>query len=103
MFRSSCPSHAAVECRMKMKKIRRASAPMYLPPPCAVDATTEASPSRTADRFLRGCRDLLHREEGQNLVEFAFVAPMLLLAVTGLLRFGIALNQYEVLTNAVAN
>lgn len=84
---------------MNMKTIRRAPAPRALPPPCVPDATKKASPSQT----LCGCRNLLYREEGQNLVEFAFVAPMLLLAVTGLLWFGIALNQYEVLTNAVAN
>src|SRR5581483_6652862 len=88
---------------MKMKMIRRAPAPGYVPPSCVVDATTKASVSRRASRFLHGCSNLLHREEGQTLVEFAFVAPMLLLAVTGLLWFGIALNQYEVLTNAVAN
>ncbi len=34
------------------------------------------------------------------MVEFAFVAPLLLLAVTGVLWFGIALNNYQVLTNA---
>jgi len=88
---------------MKMKTIRRAPAPSHLPSSCAADATTKASSARTGSRFFRGGKSLLRREEGQNLVEFAFVAPMLLLAVTGLLWFGIALNQYEVLTNAVAN
>lgn len=87
---------------MKMKTIHRAPAPSYLLPSSA-DAPTKASPSRTAKRFLRCCGSLLHREEGQNLVEFAFVAPMLLLAVTGVLWFGIALNNYEVMTNAASS
>lgn len=42
-------------------------------------------------------------ESGQSLVEFAMVAPLLLLAVTGILWFGLALNNYQVLTNAVGD
>lgn len=37
---------------------------------------------------------------GQSLVEFALVLPVLLVVLTGIFTFGIALNQYMVLTNA---
>lgn len=46
---------------------------------------------------------LASESAGQSLVEFAFVAPLLMLAVTGILWMGIALNQYQVLTNAVGD
>lgn len=37
-------------------------------------------------------------EEGQALVEFALVAPVILLVLTGICSLGIAMNQYELLT-----
>jgi Flp pilus assembly protein TadG len=40
-------------------------------------------------------------EEGSTLVEMAFVLPVLLVVLTGIFSFGIALNQEMVLTNAV--
>jgi Flp pilus assembly protein TadG len=46
---------------------------------------------------------LLRRgDEGQSLVEFGLVAPVLLLVLTGVFSFGIILNQYEVLTYATS-
>jgi hypothetical protein len=39
-------------------------------------------------------------EEGQSMVEFALVLPVLMIVLTGICSFGIALNQYMVLTNA---
>ncbi|HTW43930.1 MAG TPA: TadE family protein [Acidobacteriaceae bacterium] len=41
-------------------------------------------------------------ERGSALVEFALVLPMFLLLATGMASFGIALNNYLELTNAVA-
>lgn len=41
-------------------------------------------------------------EKGQALVEFALVLPVLLLVVTGMLAFGIFLNNYLTLTDAVS-
>jgi Flp pilus assembly protein TadG len=41
-------------------------------------------------------------EGGQALVEFAVVLPILLLIVTGIFAFGIALNQYLELTEAAS-
>ena len=51
---------------------------------------------RTACNRLRG-RD----ENGQALVEIAYVAPVLLLLTVGMFMFGSALNKYLVLNNAV--
>jgi Flp pilus assembly protein TadG len=42
-------------------------------------------------------------EQGSTLVEMAFVLPILLIVLTGIFSFGIILNQYLVLTNAVNN
>ena len=41
-------------------------------------------------------------QRGQSLLEFALALPILLLIVTGIATFGIALNTYLTLTNAVA-
>jgi Flp pilus assembly protein TadG len=40
--------------------------------------------------------------EGQSLVEFALILPMMLLLTTGIMIFGIAMNNYVQLTNAVS-
>ena len=42
-------------------------------------------------------------EDGSTLVEMALVLPILLVVLTGVFSFGVALNQYLVLTNAVNN
>jgi len=60
--------------------------------------------SRPAPRFrpeggtLNGLRD---SERGQSLVEAALVFPVLLVIMTGILSFGLAFNNYLILTNAV--
>jgi len=41
-------------------------------------------------------------EEGSALVEFALILPMLMLLTTGILVFGVAMNNYMQLTNAVS-
>ncbi len=41
-------------------------------------------------------------EEGQSLLEFAYVVPVLLTVVFGIVVFGIALNSYLALTDATA-
>jgi Flp pilus assembly protein TadG len=41
-------------------------------------------------------------EEGAALVEFAMIFPVLMILVLGMLSFGIMLNQYLVLTEAVS-
>jgi Flp pilus assembly protein TadG len=40
-------------------------------------------------------------EEGQAMVEFALVIPVLLLLVLGIIQFGILFNNYVTLTDAV--
>ena len=51
-------------------------------------------------RILRN-RLRLGNDTGQSILEFALCAPVLLLVVTGIATFGIALNNYLVMTNAV--
>jgi len=41
-------------------------------------------------------------EQGQSLVEFALIVPILLLLTTGIFVFGLAMNNYMQLTNAVS-
>lgn len=41
-------------------------------------------------------------ESGQSLVEFAVCVPVLLLVLTGIMTFAVALNNYMVMTNAVS-
>jgi Flp pilus assembly protein TadG len=40
-------------------------------------------------------------ERGQAMVEFALIAPLLLIIVLGIIQFGIAYNHYLTLTDAV--
>lgn len=74
----------------------------------------------TAGRSVRRCRKMyrsrlrvfpatlgsrrgysLHSaEDGQSMVEFGLIVPLLLLVLTGIFSFGIIFNQYELLTNA---
>jgi Flp pilus assembly protein TadG len=42
----------------------------------------------------------LRDEEGQGIVEFAFVLPLLLALVLGIVQFGIAFNNYLTITDA---
>ena len=58
---------------------------------------------RTLGIFARGWeRPLLESEQGQALIEFALTLPILLLIVTGIFAFGIALNNMLGLTNATS-
>jgi Flp pilus assembly protein TadG len=43
----------------------------------------------------------LRKQNGQSMVEFALVAPVLLVLVLGIIQFGIVLNNYMALTDAV--
>jgi Flp pilus assembly protein TadG len=66
----------------------------------AVTSTEPGVERRSAGRqFL-----LLLRlgEQGQSLVEFALIVPILLLLTTGIFVFGLAMNNYMQLTNAVS-
>jgi Flp pilus assembly protein TadG len=46
-------------------------------------------------------RRIGRRQDGQALVEFAIVTPVLLLLVLGIVQFGILFNNYITLTDAV--
>lgn len=45
-------------------------------------------------------RSRLRNEAGQSIVEFAFVLPILLALVLGIVQFGIAFNNYLTITDA---
>ena len=45
---------------------------------------------------------LMKNDEGVSAIEFAIIAPVLLMIVLGVFQFGIAMNQYLNLTNAAA-
>ncbi len=49
----------------------------------------------------RACRRVCG-EEGAALVEFALIAPLMLMLTSGIFIFGIAMNNYLVLTQAVS-
>ena len=44
----------------------------------------------------------VHSQDGQSAVEFALVLPILLIVVMGIFSFGIAFNQYILLTEATS-
>jgi Flp pilus assembly protein TadG len=46
-------------------------------------------------------RRLRNNQDGQAMVEFVLVAPILLLLIFGIIQFGIAFNNYMTLTDAV--
>ena len=53
-----------------------------------------------AHSALSKIKRILRSEDGQSLVEFALCLPVLLLIVTGIFTFGIAMNNYLMLTDA---
>jgi Flp pilus assembly protein TadG len=59
------------------------------------------APFSAAVRQKAGGR--LRREDGQALVEFAVVLPVLLMIVTGIIQFGLLFNKYITLTDAARN
>jgi Flp pilus assembly protein TadG len=68
--------------------------------------SAESIASAAGSKIAKLAKRAVHRcggEEGSTLVEMAFVLPILLVVLTGIFSFGITLNQYLVLTNAVNN
>ena len=45
-------------------------------------------------------KDTIKNERGQTMTEFAFVLPILLVVLFGIIQFGIAFNNYVALTDA---
>ena len=48
----------------------------------------------------RRVRRRIDAEDGAELIEFALALPLMLVLVTGVFDFGLAFQQYEVVTNA---
>jgi Flp pilus assembly protein TadG len=65
----------------------------------ALPTIVEATDNRSVARRI--CQSLRSRCDGGALVEFALVAPLMLMIITGMFGFGIALTTYFQLTNAV--
>lgn len=59
---------------------------------------TEGQAGRAQSRIAGRRKALVERESGQAMVEMALVLPLLLLILTGIISFGIILEQYQVLT-----
>lgn len=64
--------------------------PIPVPNPIALARVEKQSPLRTLPRAA----------DGQSLVEFALAVSLLMLVVTGIMAFGIAFNNYIMLTEA---
>ena len=62
------------------------------------EAMGDRRPHRPERTRVRG---RFRGEDGQALVEFAIVLPVLLLLVTGIIQFGMMYNRYITLTDAV--
>ena len=56
---------------------------------------------RSGSSIAERVRFQLRGNEGSALVEFAVVLPVLLLVLTGIFTFGVAMNNYNELTEAV--
>jgi Flp pilus assembly protein TadG len=56
-----------------------------------------------ADRTTAAARKLHRDHSGASAVEFALIAPLLFVMLFGIIQFGLALNNYVELTDAVRN
>ena len=63
---------------------------------------TVASPGVRVNARRRGKRARARDERGQALLEFAYLLPILVTLMLGMIVFGIALNNYLEMTNGVA-
>jgi len=63
-------------------------------------AASSARHSAVRSESAAKCRRLAQSEEGSPLIEFAFVLPLMMLCVTGIFAFGIAIYNVLVLTQA---
>jgi Flp pilus assembly protein TadG len=61
----------------------------------------EANPQAGAQtRFRRGCGRFVRSESGGPLIEFAFVLPLMMMCLTGIFTFGVAIYNELVLQQA---
>jgi Flp pilus assembly protein TadG len=68
----------------------------------APSATSDGLPIASQSQAQQLWDRLRNGHDGNALVEFAVVLPMLLVLVTGMFSFGIALNNYLTLTDATS-
>jgi Flp pilus assembly protein TadG len=67
---------------------------------CKEDRRRDAGATVPGDAGSFMIRKIWKRQEGQSLVEFAIVAPVLLLLLLGIVEFGLILFNQHVITNA---
>jgi len=65
-------------------------------------AVISRAPGDIRSRYNQTRVPLFCREDGGALVEFALVMPMFLTLITGMFAFGLTMNNYVELTNAVS-
>ena len=66
-----------------------------------IGSRTAASPGVRVNARRRGKRARARDERGQALLEFAYLLPILVTLMLGMIVFGVALNNYLEMTNAV--
>jgi TadE-like protein len=84
-----------------LKRPTKSDCPSLLIP--LIDRSSRANPFYPKDRETPSpAKQVSARsEEGQALLEFAFVFPLLAMLVFGIIKFSILFNNYETLTDAV--
>jgi Flp pilus assembly protein TadG len=86
---------------ISMGNLERARLPVRSERPCFSPEWPRKCPIALASfEWMKAFR---YRDGGHAVLEFAFVLPMMMLVVTGLFSFGIALNNQLELTQAVGN
>ena len=64
-----------------------------------IDSRKAASPGAQDIARCRGARAAAHKERGQALLEFAYLLPILMILLLGMIAFGMTLNNYLEMTN----
>ena len=64
-----------------------------------IDSRKAASPGAQDIARCTGARAGAHKERGQALLEFAYLLPILMILLLGMIAFGMTLNNYLEMTN----
>jgi Flp pilus assembly protein TadG len=67
----------------------------------ALARAARASRNLEAETNLQQAMNKMKNERGQTMTEFAFVLPILVVLMLGIVQFGVAFNNYVTLTDAV--
>ena len=64
-----------------------------------IDSRKSASPGVQDIARCRSARAAAHKERGQALLEFAYLLPILMILLLGMIAFGVTMNNYLEMTN----